>query len=86
MEIAANKMKGIRAAVCWSTRVAKLASQHNWCNVLCVPSRFASVSAIKKITQIWLTTGYEKGGRHERRIQKILDFESKLPATDKAIR
>ncbi len=77
MAIAANKVKKIRAASVWSPAVAKLAAEHNWCNVLCVPSRFVSVNNIKKIVKSWLQTPFDKGGRHERRIKKILKIESK---------
>ena len=77
MCIAANKVKGIRAATPWSIKTAKLAAQHNWCNILCVPSRFLSVPSIKKIVHAWLSTPYDKGVRHERRIKKILKIESK---------
>jgi ribose 5-phosphate isomerase B len=78
MEIAANKVAGVRAATPWSISTAKLASQHNWVNVLCVPSRFLSTVNIKKMTRAWLNTPYEKGGRHERRVKKILKIESKV--------
>ena len=77
MAIAANKVKGIRAATPWSIKTAKLASQHNWVNVLCVPARFLSIQSINKIVHAWLATPYEKGGRHERRIEKISKIESK---------
>ena len=75
MSITANKVKGIRAAAPWSVATAKLASEHNWANVLCVPSRFVSGSGIKKIVMAWLKTPPETGGRHERRIKKIRDLE-----------
>ena len=81
MEIAANKVKGVRAAAPWSISAAKLASQHNWCNVLCVPSRFLSVNTIKKMVKTWLNTPFEKGGRHERRVKKILKIEAKQQAS-----
>ena len=77
MEIAANKIKGVRAAAPWSIATAKLTSQHNWCNVLCVPSRFLSVDNVKRIVRAWLATPYDKGSRHERRVQKILKIEAK---------
>jgi ribose 5-phosphate isomerase B len=77
MDIAANKVQSVRAAVVWNTKTAKLASQHNWANVLSVPSRFASTPNIKKMVQAWLATPYEKGGRHERRVKKIEKIEAK---------
>lgn len=77
MAIAANKVSGIRAAAVWSPRVARLASQHNWANVLCLPSRFVKISTIKNIVKNWLDTPYDKGGRHDRRVKKIIKLESK---------
>lgn len=76
MAITANKIKGVRAATPWSVKTAKLASQHNSCNVLCVAGRLSSLPAIKRIVRAWLTTPFE-GGRHERRIEKILKIEAK---------
>ncbi|MFN0118021.1 MAG: ribose 5-phosphate isomerase B [Elusimicrobiota bacterium] len=77
MSIAANKIKGARAAVVWSVDTAQLASQHNWANILCVGSRFHKLSVIKKMVKTWLSTPWEISGRHERRIGKIRKLESK---------
>lgn len=77
MCIAANKVKGVRATPVWSIKIAKLAAQHNWSNVLCLPARFASLSHLKKMVESWLKTPYDKSVRHERRIKKILKIESK---------
>lgn len=77
MAMAANKIRGIRAGSVWSPAVAKLASEHNWMNVLCIPSRMVPLNQIKKIVQVWLRTPFDKGGRHERRVKKILKLESK---------
>lgn len=77
MCIAANKVKGIRAVTPWSVPVAKLAAEHNWANVVCVPSRFVSISSIKKIVGAWLATPFDKSGRHERRVKKIRKMETK---------
>lgn len=77
MAIAANKVPKIRAAAAWSVTTAKLAAQHNWANVLCVPGRFVSMATAKKMVRAWLNQPFEKGGRHERRIKKILKIESK---------
>ena len=78
MCIAANKINGIRAATPWTIKTAKLSAQHNWANVICVPSRFLSFPTIKKIVYAWLETPFEKAGRHERRVEKILKLEPKL--------
>jgi ribose 5-phosphate isomerase B len=76
MAITANKVPGIRAAQAWSITVAKLTSQHNWANVLCLPARFIREANVKKIVNAWLKANPEKGGRHERRVKKILEIEA----------
>ena len=68
--ISANKHQGIRAAICWLEEIASLARQHNDANVVCIPARFISVELAEKITDRFLTTGFE-GGRHARRVAKI---------------
>ena len=68
--ITANKHQGIRAAICWQEDLAMLARQHNNANVLCIPERFVSIELAEKITDKFLTTGFE-GGRHARRVDKI---------------
>ena len=66
----ANRHKGIRAAICWSEKIAELARQHNNANIISIPSRFLSEEEIIKIVDIFIKTGFE-GGRHKRRIEKI---------------
>lgn len=68
--ITANKRQGIRAAICWTEEIASLARQHNNANVLCIPARFVTEDAAKKITDKFLNTLFE-GGRHETRVNKI---------------
>lgn len=75
MSIAANRFKGIRAALVWNEDLAKLSRLHNNSNVLVLPARFLSENQAKSILHTWIDTQFE-GGRHERRIQKI---ESDLP-------
>lgn len=77
MCIAANKIKGIRAAAPWSVKTAKLVAQHNWCNVLCVSGRLIPTATVLRMVRAWLATPFEKGGRHERRIGKVLKIESR---------
>ena len=77
MAMAANKVAGVRAATPWSVKTAKLTAEHNWCNVLCVPSRILSLAHISRIVNAWLDTPYDKGGRHERRVEKLQKIESK---------
>lgn len=74
MSIAANKVPGVRAAVVWSPEVAKLASEHNGANVLCLPGRFLKAAQLKKMVKAWLSTPFG-GGRHQRRIDKISRME-----------
>lgn len=78
MTIAANKVRGVRAVCCWTPAIAKLASEHNWANVICLPSRFVKASILKRIVRAWLDTPYDKGGRHERRVKKISKLEAKF--------
>lgn len=77
MGIAANKFPGVRAAVCWNSKTAALASEHNQANVLCLSGRFLSENLAEKIVRTWLNTPFV-GGRHLRRIKKIAQIESKL--------
>lgn len=65
-----NKHQGIRAALCWSTDLARLAREHNNANVLVLPARFIDTSTALAIVDTFLTTEFE-GGRHQRRIEKI---------------
>lgn len=76
MSIAANKVPGVRAAVCWSPYTAEMAIEHNWSNVLCVPGRVLTAHQVNRILKVWLDSRPE-GGRHERRVRKITKLESK---------
>ena len=66
----ANKHKKVRAALCWSEEIAKLAKQHNNANVVCIPARFISKEEALQIVKSFIDTKFE-GGRHERRVNKI---------------
>lgn len=75
MSIAANKVKGIRAALCsdsFSTRYTRL---HNDANVMCMGARTLGPGLACELAEIFLTTGFE-GGRHQRRIDLITDIEN----------
>jgi len=74
MQIAANKVRGIRAALAWNEETAKLARQHNDANVLSVPARMISPEEESKIVESFLEAEFE-GGRHARRVDKISDLE-----------
>lgn len=77
MAIAANKMRGIYAALVDNTLSAARARSHNDSNVLVLPGRLIGKGMADEIVKIWLDTPYE-GGRHDKRIKKIKDIESKL--------
>ena len=70
VSMAANKHKGIRAALCWSEEITKLARQHNDANIISIPARFMSLEKSIQIIITFLTESFE-GGRHQRRVQKI---------------
>lgn len=65
-----NKHQGIRAALCWTPELARLARAHNDANVLVMPARFIEPEIALEIVDMFLSTPFE-GGRHERRIAKI---------------
>jgi len=75
MNIAANKVKGVRSALCLNEEMAMLARAHNDANVLALASNFVAPDRAKRILDVWLTTDFE-GGRHARRVQKIKDHET----------
>ena len=70
ISIAANKVKGIRAALCTSKEHAIMSRKHNNANVLALGARFTSYEEIEDIVKIWINTDFE-GGRHLDRINKI---------------
>lgn len=65
-----NKHRGVRAALCWTPEIAKLAREHNNANILSLPARFVSSAMAKEILKAYLSAKFE-GGRHQRRIEKI---------------
>ena len=70
INMAANKHKGIRAALCWKPEIAALARQHNNANVLTLPARYMQPEEALKCVHEFMTTQFE-GGRHQQRIEKI---------------
>ncbi|HTN53999.1 MAG TPA: ribose 5-phosphate isomerase B [Anaeromyxobacter sp.] len=74
MSMAANKVKGIRAAHCSSEFEARMARAHNDANVLCLGERSVGLGLGAAIVKAFLETPFE-GGRHARRVQKIMDLE-----------
>jgi ribose 5-phosphate isomerase B len=70
MNIAANKVKGVRSALCLNEEMAMLARAHNNANVLALASNFVCEDTARMILDVWLATEFE-GGRHARRLEKI---------------
>lgn len=70
VSIAANKVKGIRAALACNPEFATLARQHNNANIICLSARFSDKATIELTLQNWFAADFE-GGRHERRVEKI---------------
>ena len=68
--IVANKVRGVRCALCWSVETARLARAHNDANVLSIGERNVDLETALAIVRTWLSTPFD-GGRHERRIAKI---------------
>jgi ribose 5-phosphate isomerase B len=74
MCIAANKVRGVRAAPCHDIVSAEMSRRHNDANVLCLSADLLGEEIIERIVRIWLDTQFE-GGRHARRVDKITQFE-----------
>ncbi len=68
--MAANRVSGVRCALCWDTRTAALAREHNDANVISMGQRLISIETALEIVDVWLATPFE-GGRHVRRIRLI---------------
>src|SRR5438270_11618256 len=68
--MAANKVHGVRCALCWNEEVARLSRQHNDANVLSLGQRVIPEDVAMKIVSVWLETAFE-GGRHERRVAQL---------------
>lgn len=74
ISMAANKIKGIRAAVCTNSYMAKYTRLHNDANVLCMGGRVIASGVAAEIVETFLNTGFE-GGRHLRRVNQITEIE-----------
>lgn len=75
MSIAANKIDGIRAALCLCEDAGEFARLHNNANVCCLGAKYLSEELAEKIVETFVSTDFE-GGRHQRRVQKFMDFEN----------
>lgn len=76
MSIAANKIKGVRAAVCSDTYSARMTREHNDANVMCVGARVIGEELAVEILRAFVAGKFERGGRHERRVNKIRQMEN----------
>ena len=73
-QMAANKIPGVRAALCNDLHTAELSRQHNDANVLALGGRIVALGLADEIVRLWLSTAFE-GGRHQRRIDQIAAIE-----------
>ena len=76
MSMSANKVLGVRAALCSNTEMAKLSREHNDANVLTMGARMIDENTAKEIVKVWLKTEF-LGERHLRRVNKMRDIEKK---------
>lgn len=76
ISIAANKIKGVRAACCSDYFSAKMTRAHNDANILCLGGRVVGAGLAAELVDVFLSTGFE-GGRHQRRVDQITALESK---------
>jgi len=79
--IAANKVRGIRAALASDPEIVRLGRQHNDANILGLAGRFTETTKAQELVKIWLDTEFE-GGRHQRRLEKIQELERDCDHSD----
>ena len=84
MAMVANKLPGVRAAICFDTNVAVLSRQHNDANILVLGSEHL-LDDPEQIVKSWLGAGFE-GGRHQRRVKQIEDVEKKVCSKQKEVK
>jgi len=75
--IVANKVPGVRAALCYNLKAAKLSREHNDSNVLVLGSAFVKSDLAERMASVWLNTKF-LGGRHLRRVKQISQIEKKI--------
>ncbi len=88
-QIAANKVRGVRAALVWNEETAVLARQHNDANVISVGGRMHSVAEMTRFVELFLGTAFPAEGRHARRVAMLADYEKTgnlPPLPDSAVR
>ena len=74
ISIVANKVKGIRCALCSDTYSARMSMEHNNANMLALGGRVLGIDLALEIVEVWLKSEFQ-GGRHERRVKKISDID-----------
>jgi len=74
MSMTANKVRGVRAALCHDELSAQMSRQHNDANILCISGDLTNEVLLRKMVEVWLSTEFS-GGRHLRRINKIMAIE-----------
>lgn len=81
--IVANKVPGVRAALCHESYTARMSREHNDSNVLALGGRVLGVELAKEIVQVWLASEFQ-GGRHARRVEKIKTIEREMVRAQKS--
>ena len=81
ISISANKVKGVRAALCCDAYTAAMSRAHNDANILCFGQRVVGMGVVKSMIDAFMSTPFE-GGRHELRVQKIMLIESQQHHAD----
>lgn len=76
-QLAANKVRGVRAALCNCLYTARMAREHNDANVLSIGARVVGLGVVEEIVDLFLTTEFE-GGRHARRVGQITELEKEF--------
>ena len=80
ISIAANKVPGVRAALCWNEETAQLARRHNDANVLCIGARFVEPELAARMIQTFVETEFD-GGRHQQRVDKLSRLDGERAPT-----
>jgi len=80
MAITANKFPGVRAVTCHDDVTAEMSRRHNDANIMCLSADMLGDRLLGRIVDLWMRTEFE-GGRHQRRIEKILQLEKELGLT-----
>lgn len=77
MSLAANKIPGIRAALCHDITTARLAREHNNANIICAGARTSGLLVIEEMIKVFLTEKFSEGTRHTQRIRKLCELEKR---------